>query len=470
MGISSAFNNSSSGLAAIAAWSELTAGNIANATKEGYVKKSLITESSATGGVYVTGISREVDSNLDSMYRAEIGAVARQEIIANELDNYSFQLGNPGDTLSISGQLSGLYSSFGLLSNSPADVSLQNNVLSSAIGLSNSLNNASNTLALTQSNIIDGIEGDVKTLNELLETLATLNGEISQETLPTARLATLQDERAAKIDALAELLDVNVSLDADGNMNILTGGGTQLVDGNVSFEVTYDRTLGELRVGGIEITPNKGGVRGFSEGQLAGRFDLQNEILPQMQLQLDEFARALMQGFEAADASLASGQAGLFTDLGVAYDPLQLAGLAGRVSVNTAVDPSLGGDIWRLRDGVGATTQGAASDSTQAISFLTIFETAQSFDPVAGQGSTAELINYVSGMVADQKLVQIDAQKSLVELGGRAEAIQSARQGVQGVNLDAELIQLTQIQQSYAANAQVMQSLKQMIDTLLAAV
>lgn len=470
MGLSSAFNNSVSGLATTAKWSELTAGNIANASNKSYVRKDLSVKSSATGGVSVTGITREVDSNLDRMYRFEVAGVARQEIISNELDGYSFQLGNPSDTLSMSGQLSQLYSGFGLLSNSPGDVALQNNVLTSAKGLVRGLNEASNSLAQTRTNVSAGIKNDVNTVNDRLTTIASLNAQIMQESAPTERRAILQDERAAEIDALSQMMNINVFQDTEGNLNIATGGGTQLVDGNISFEVTYDPGLKQLNVGGVDITPGKAGARGFSEGQLAGRFELLNDVLPQMQLQLDEFARALVQGFETTDTSLAPGQAGLFTDLGAAYNPLQLEGLAGRLSVNTAVDPATGGALWRFRDGIGATTQGPASDSTQTIAFLTVFETAQSFDSQAGQGSTAELMNYVSGMVSDQKLVQVQAQDKLRELGGRAEAVEAARQSVQGVNLDTELQKLTLIEQSFAANAQVIQSLSQMVDTLLAAV
>jgi len=470
VGISSAFNSSVSGLATTAKWSELTAGNIANASNEGYVRKDLNVQSSATGGVFVSGISREVDSNLDRMFRFEIAGVARQNIIANELDGHSFQLGNPSDTLSIPGQLSQLYSGFGLLSNSPGEVSLQNNVLITAKGLVRGLNEASNSLGQARTNVSAGIQNDVTAANDRLTNIANLNAQIMLESAPTERRAILQDERANEIDALAQMMNINVSKDTDGNLNITTGGGTQLVDRNASFTVAYDPGLKSLSVGGIDITPGKVGARGFSEGRLAGRFELLNDVLPQMQLQLDEFARALVQGFETTDASLASGQAGLFTDLGAAYNPLQLEGLAGRLSVNTAADPETGGALWRLRDGIGAVAQGPASNSTQTIAFLTVFETAQNFDPQAGQGSTAELVNYVSGMVSDQKLVQVQAQEKLRELGGRAEAVEAARQSIQGVNLDTELQKLTLIEQSYAANAQVIQSLTQMIDSLLAAV
>jgi len=470
VGISTAFRNSSSGLSTTARWAELTAANIANANREGYVKRSLVTESAPGGGVLATGLRREVNSNLDRLFRSELAGVARQEIIASQLDTYSFELGKPGDTLSMAGQFSNLYSGFGLLSNSPADTSLQNNVLASALGLANSLNDASSTLDQTLQSVTAGIQNDVSTVNAHLNKIAQLNIQIEGSQQATTHRADLQDERAKEIDALSILLDVNTSTDTRGNVSILTGQGTVLVDKATAFEVSYDISLGQLNVGDSEITPNKTGTRGFSGGQLAGWFDLKDDVLPQMKLQLDEFARALVESFEAADSSLSVGQAGLFTDQGAAYNPAQQEGLAGRLTVNAAVDPNRGGNLWRIRDGIGAATEGPAGDSTQPLKFLAVFEAAHTFDPQAGQGSSAELLDYLAGMVADQKLVQVDAQVKVEELGTKAQTIQSARQGVQGVNLDAELQQLTLIEQSYAANAQVTQSLTQMLDTLLAAV
>ncbi len=470
MGISTAFRNSNSGLIATAKWAELTSSNIANVNREDYVKRSLTTESTRDGGVLVTGIRREVNSSLDRLYRSELSSVSRQEVITNSLDNYTYTLGDPGDSLSIAGQFSNLYAGFGLLANAPADVALQNNVLSSATGLSNALNDASDTLDQTLKSVTAGINNDVETLNGHLDKVAQLNIQIGNEPLPNARRASLQDQRALEIDALSALINVNVATDTDGKVKLTTSEGTLLVDKGTAFEVSYDSFLGELNVGNIEITPNKTGVRGFTEGQLAGWFDLKDNILPQMKLQQDELARSLIEGFQAADASLSAGQAGFFTDLGAAYDPAQLDGLAGRITVNAAVDPEQGGNLWRIRDGVGASVQGAAGDSTQPLAFLNIFETPQSFDSQAGQGTSTDILNYIAGMVADQKLVQVDAKAKAEELDGKAQVAQSARMGIQGVNLDAELQQLITIEQSYAANAQVTQSLREMMDALLAAV
>ncbi len=470
MGISSAFVNSSSGLSATARWAELTAENIANANREGFSRRSLITQSSAAGGVLVTGADREVNSNLDRIFRLEASTLSRQGIIETELTTYSHQLGNPGDTNTISNQLSNFYSSFSLLSNAPADVSVQRGVLNSATGLVGSINATSNTLAQTLTNVELGIQSDVQTLNERLEGIANLNKQISASQSQTAQRAELLDRQSEEIDALSQLIDINITTDGLGNTNITTGGGTELVENDLAFNVSYNSTLGQLSVEGTDITPNQSGVRGFSQGQIAGRFELRNEIIPQSQLQLDEFARALIQGFEASDTSLPAGQAGLFTDLGVAYDPAQLEGLAGRISINDTVDPNNGGNLWHLRDGIGATTEGAASDSTQILQFLNVFETVQNFDTQAGQGDSVELLNFISGIVADQKLVRVNAQENAEALNVRTQAVQSSRQAIQGVNLDEELQQLIIIEQSYAANSQVLQSLTEMLDTLLASV
>ncbi len=470
MGISTAFRNSNSGLVATARWAELTAANIANANRQGYVRRTLSTESAPGGGVLVTGVTREVNSSLDRLFRSELAGVARQGVIASELDNYSFRLGDPADSLSIAGQFSNLYSGFGLLSNSPADTSLQNNVLASSLGLAKTLNDASNTLDQTLQSVTAGINNDVGLVNEHLNKIAQLNIQIGNEPQANNFKASLQDERALEIDALSVLVNINVRTSSDGKVGITTSQGTLLLDKGTAFNVSYDTSLGHLKVGNTEITPNKTGVRGFSQGQLAGWFDLKDDIIPQMKLQLDEFARVLVESFESADTSLSSGQAGFFTDQGAAYNPSQLEGLAGRLTVNAAVDPNRGGDIWRIRDGVGAAIEGPAGDSTQPLGFLAIFETAQSFDPQAGQGSTVEIADYLAGMIADQKLVQIDAQINAEELGGKAQVAQSARLGVQGVNLDSELQQLIVIEQNYAANAQVTQSIGQMLDALLAAI
>lgn len=470
MGISSAFSASQSGLRMTETWAEVTSANIANAHREGYVRRGLTLSSGGGSGVTVNGISREMNSALARMHRLEIGRMSRQEAVADGLETYAARLGQPDDTQALTSRLTTLQTSFDLLANNPADPSLQRATVEAAEALARTLNQASAALEEAGAGARRGVTQDVETLNNLLGKVALLDERIGQEKGATAGRAGLEDELGTTLDAIAELMDVRVSRDTQGRVTLHTSGGTPLIEAGTVQQVTYDAVTGRLMAGGNEITPGIAGVRGFEEGRIAGTLALQNEILPQMQLQLDEFARALVEGFEAADASLAPGQAGLFTDNGAAYDPAQRDGLAARLSVNAVVVPESGGALWHIRDGLGATASGAASDSTQINAFLSALEAQHGFDSQAELGDQVTLADYAANLISSQQFVRVDAQDRLETLQAGAEAIGATRSSSEGVNVDDELQKLATIEQAYAANSQVMRTLSEMIDTLLATV
>lgn len=473
MSISSAFVASQSGLRVTEKWAEVTSTNIANATREGYVRRGLALSSAAgeaSGGVAVTGITREVNSAMARMHRLEIGRMSRQEAVADGLETYATLLGQPGDAQALTSRLTALQSSFDLLASNPADPSLQRATVEAAGALTRTINQASAALDEAGAEARRGIAQDVEALNTLLGKVASLNERIGRETDATAGRAGLEDELATTLDAIAGLMDVQVRRNAQGRVTLHSSGGTPLIEAGTVQRVSYDAVAGRLMAGANEITPGAPGVRGFDEGRIAGALELQNQILPQMQLQLDEFARALAEGFEAADASLAPGQAGLFTDSGAAYDPAQRDGLARRLSVNTAVLPEAGGALWRIRDGLGAAAPGAASDSTQINAFLSALEAQHGFDTQAELGDQVTLADYAANLISAQQFVRVDAQDRLETLQAGADTIAATRSSSEGVNVDDQLQQLSAIEQAYAANSQVMRSLTEMLDTLLAAV
>lgn len=123
-------------------------------------------------------------------------------------------------------------------------------------------------------------------------------------------------------------------------------------------DVTFSAGDGTLMAGSQDITPFKDGVRGIQHGSLVGLSELKRDVIPRFKLQLDEYARGLIETFQTADASLAAGEPGLFTDNGAVFDPSKLDGLASRIQINEKV--AIGGDaeVWRLRDGLGAAGPG----------------------------------------------------------------------------------------------------------------
>jgi flagellar hook-associated protein 1 FlgK len=222
--------------------------------------------------------------------------------------------------------------------------------------------------------------------------------------------------------------------------------------------------------GDIDITPNSATARGSDSGRLAGLSWLIANDLPQMKLQLDELARGLVQSFEAADASVGAGQPGLFTDAGGAFDPAQLDGLAGRLALNDSVQPDKGGALWRLRDGAGATFPGEPGDTTQLNAFVDVLETGMAFDAATGLSTNARLGDYAADLVSQQNVLRVGADAQAETARVRLITFEDNRSSIEGVNVDTELQKLLEIEQAYGANSQVLTSLSDMLDTLLASV
>lgn len=469
MGLSSALSTATSGLLATQTWADITSRNVANASTEGYVRKSVVLTTS-NGGVTVTAIQREVDTMLDRLDRNASSSLAKQETIVDALTSYTALLGQPDDEASLASMLSNFQTALNSLATTPSNTSVQASVLSAANSLVSSLNDSSEMLSTLSDEVEMGIKYDVADLNEALYKVADLNQQLVRAEPGSVAAADLQDSIGTLLDEISGYMDVQVVTGSDGRVNLYTSGGTTLLDGTTVKDVSYDAVNGTLYAGSIEITPTNDKVRGFSGGSLAGLFELKDEILPEAQAQLDAFAATLIQSFEAADASLTAGEAGFFTDAGSAYDAANLSGLASRITVNSIADPSAGGSLSHIRDGFGASASGAEGDTTQVLAFIDVFSQDLAFDSSAGLGTGVTLLEYASDLVAAQQTARTDAESEYSAISVSAETISSSRNNLQGVSIDDEMQKLLLIEQTYAANSKMMTAIIEMMDTLLEAV
>jgi flagellar hook-associated protein 1 FlgK len=470
MSITSAINSSRSGLLANSRRAEIVSSNIANAQNENYSRRSLNVTTAPTSGVQVVGLKHEVNTAMDGLYRDENSRFERQSYTANVLSVHAQNMGDVDSEYGIPNQMNAFRDSLTLLANAPGDASLQRDVLAKAQQLTYAIKDAHESVTLIKRETQNSLDADIKETNDLLARIEKTNDDIMRSVEGTATRATLQDRLRADIDSLSSKIGIVTQYGADGEATVFTSGGNVLVGSGDTNYLSYNSTTGELLAGDVDITPGSAGRRAFSEGSIAGQMNMLTETVPQMQLQLDEIARGLIQGFENADTSLTSGQAGLFTDAGSAYSASAPSGLAGRIAINDAVDPQKGGALTRLRDGVGATVVGPNSDSTQVIGFADVFSTTMSFDANAGLGTSDQLGNFAVNVVSAHQTLRVEAQTQSDLLATTRETYHSARLNMTGVNLDDELQQLTMIEQSYAANSQVLRVVSEMIETLLNAV
>ncbi|WP_340241876.1 flagellar hook-associated protein FlgK [Sulfitobacter pontiacus] len=472
MSLSGALNSATAGLHTTQGQSRIAADNVSNAMTPGYVRREavLVTASGGQGGAVISEVRREVDATLQRMSRLENSRMTQYQSIQEGLTTYTAYLGQPGDGTSPADRFNDFQNSLTTLVNMPSSNGAQTSVALAAEDLVRSVKGAATTLSTTLNDVNMEIRYEVADLNTALYQLRDLNASGSGFTPGSLEAAQFDEKVDTILDQISGIVDTRIHRSSNGSISLYTVSGAALLEGRVVQDVTFNPSDGTLMAGNQDITPFKDGVRGIQHGSLAGLSELKRETIPQFSQQLDEYARGLIQTFEDADASLAPGEAGLFTDNGNAFDPANITGLASRLQINSKISSTGEAEVWRIRDGLGATSPGAGSETVQINAFLAGLDT--SMNAATGTGIPAEvtLRDFSAEMITSQAATRARAENDFNAAASAAEVVMSARRNSEGVNIDDEMQQLLLIEQSYAANSRVLTAVSEMIDTLIAAV
>lgn len=483
MSLSGALSNALSGLTANSRAASLVASNIANATTESYGRRTLETSSRTVGvgGVQIDGVNRRIDTAVLSDRRlsdAQTGFAEDMQTFASKIEAL---LGPSGEA----GSLSSFYSAFenAILSASsdPSSTQRLQTVALAAQDFVGKLNDVSTTLQLSRATADRTIAAQVDSLNTALGRVKDLNEAIAESMYRNGDASSLMDERQRVIDQVSEIVPLRTVQRDNGMIAVYAASGNPLLDPTIHSEpaeigftaqnlVTADMTLGNGLLSGLSISGQA--VNSTNEGPLGGgtlgaQLQIRDAVAVELQSVLDGIARDLIERFEPGgpDTTLVAGDPGLFTDAGLAFDPLNEVGLASRISLNALVDPA-GSGTWRLRDGLGAATQGDVGDARLLQAYSDALESLKvpgSTSLGTGAFSFGEHVGDFVSAVSTAR-VRADGQQSFSNAQNTAlkELELSA-----GVDTDAELQELLRIEQHYAANARVITTVDELMQTLL---
>lgn len=472
MNLTGALNSATSGLSTTQSLSRVAADNVANASTPGYVRRraELVTTGPGQGGARVSEIRREVDETLAKLARLENGKMARHQAVSEGLKSYTVFLGQPGDGISPADKFSAFQNSLTTLVNMPSSTGAQTGAVLAAEEVAKSVRSAATTLGTTRNEVDMEIRYEVADLNQALYTVRDLNQQRRHFEAGSLESAQLDEKIDGALDQISGTVDMRVTVSSSGSISIYTIGGAALVEGDLVQDVSYNPSDGTLMAGTQDITPFKDNVRGLQHGSLVGLSELKRDVIPRFSSQLDEYARGLIESFQNADSSLAPGQAGLFTDNGLPFDPANQEGIASRIALNSSISLSGAAEVWRIRDGLGATGPGDASDPGQISAFIDGLNNPVGADPETGIPAFVTVSDFAAEFVTAQATARARAENSFDAAASAAELVMAARRNSEGVSIDDEMQQLLLIEQSYAANARVLSAVSDMIDTLIAAV
>ncbi|MDV7270636.1 flagellar hook-associated protein FlgK [Thioclava sp. A2] len=482
MSISGSLSNALSGLAAASRMADVVASNTSNAMTEGYARRELSLASQTLGGngagVRILGLERITNNTVIQDLRLATSATSSAGVRADFYSRIEAVLGEPDDPSSLVAKVTAFEAALVEASSRPDSASRLEGVLRTATAITEHLTSVSDEISTLRMGADQEIQRQVDTLNGSLQQVDQLNASILAYRSSGRDATALMDQRQSIIDQISEIVPVRQQERDNLQVSLYTTGGAILLEGNpsqIGFSsvgvITPDMTqqsgaLSGLTLNGMTISSSKGGVLGG--GSLGALFEVRDDLATGAQSQIDAFARDLIERFQdpSVDPTLNSGDAGLFTDAGLAFSSANEVGISGRIRVSALVDPAHGGSVSKLRDGLGSTSTGDPSNATLLNAMLdSLTEARQPATGTFGGGANGSInlaADFLSQIAGNRLSAEDTASYATARQGALKELVLA-----DGVDTDYEMQMLLKVEQMYAANARVIQTIDSLISQIL---
>lgn len=418
--------------------------NIANASTEGYNRRSVMlmeSPSSATtsqfykpgvafGGVEIAFVSRGNDPYLDLAARLADSSFQNADTRATWMGDVQNALDD--GSLGVGQRLTGMFSAIERLASNPTDTTLRQNVLFSFEQINQAFKQSLEGLNNIQTGIGTTAVNDVAALNDAIGQLATANEGLRRAVIGSSNAAQLLDQRDLALSNIAKRIDVSVSFSDHGIANV-TYNGADVVKGIVpsSFGVTAnaDGTLVFTLAGAAAATPQNGSLAGLAQSATAtaDRVTRLNALASQYVTDVNGWHQGGLTAAGGAGQPMLSIGADASTIQMLISDPANIAAASsdGRINGNLLAINSIRG--------------------------------------------TAGVENGWSSIIAVQANLLNATKAEQSATSARNQQAQNARADVSGVDLDREAADLLRLQQAYQGCARIIQVARETMQSLFAA-
>ena len=317
-----ALNNAISGLRINQQSLGVLSQNIANVNTEGYSRQNIQQSAIVLGGigqgVQIDDIIRKVDKYLQRSVQNQ-GSVANSTATVSEYyQRVQAYLGQPGASNSLDTFMTTFFNSLQTLSNTPETVSYRSNALQAGAQLATQISNLAQNLEDLRFQADRDILDAVTIINTNIAKLEKLNVNISTAKALGQSTADQLDQRDQALRAIAEQMDISVTFDNFGAVNVVAANGVAIVEIGTSHRLQYtpvqssaalaeDAILSPLNMittaadgstsinsvalisGGTSTNVNSGLI----SGKIAGLQQIRDAVIPEVLNQLDMLASRL---------------------------------------------------------------------------------------------------------------------------------------------------------------------------------
>lgn len=481
MTLSSAMSAATSGLRVTSIGARVVADNISNAQTEGYGLRTLQLSAQSLGrdgaGVRVAAVVRQVDQATIDLLRDARTSASGADRLARFHTSLETLVGLPGDAQGLTTRFDSLEESLRSALGNPASDTHLSAVAQAGSDLARTIRDIGSGIDRMRDDADAAIHSDVGSLQVELDEIARLQVQISKATALGHPTSAFEDQRAARIDAISDLLPVRDIRAPDGRLMLLGADGTILADRQAAL-ISFSRTvapqphesmlsgdLSALLVNGRAATNH---AEFLGQGRLAGNFAIRDDLGLKYRQQIDQLAHDLT--IRAADPGGEPSPSGAFYGIfrlgALTTWPDTLAGLANAIVLDPQLSPDGGQEFWRLREGSAASSPNAPNQTSllqaRLQGLLSAGQALLTPIPVRQQDVGTQARDLTSFVAMER----MRAEDHGLAARGRLSALTELRAG-QGVDPDAQLQALMAIEQSYAANAKVIATVDGLLKTLL---
>ncbi len=301
-------SNSITGLLSLQQALTTTGHNIANANTPGYSRQSvdlLARAPTYTGdgylgnGVQVGSITRSFDQYVEAQLRTATSDNSRLSYLQNFANQVNSVLGDTSSGLPQ--QLQAFFNAAQNVAANPTDLTARSSFIGSAQTLTAQFNRVDGQLRTIDDQIASQTLDIGSEINSYAQQIADLNQRISlaQSQNPNAPPNDLLDQRDQLVEKVAKDINVQVTKDNSGNINLAVGSGQSLVLGSTATHISVGNSFAGVTVsiGNTDIT-NK-----VTGGTLGGMIQTQQQLIIPLRNKIGQAAVVLAQEVNANQAA-----------------------------------------------------------------------------------------------------------------------------------------------------------------------
>jgi len=444
---------------------EIIGNNISNINTEGYSRQSAVLTPYPSmnfggffigQGVLVSDVRRDHDTFITDQLQEKSIEFGLQSGQANPLAELERIFNVTEDNLAT--EIDSYFDSWQELSANPSGLVERDIVIQRGELLSESFHSITNDLNSVQQNINDSIVSKVDDVNSKITEIAELNTRIFNVEIQGQTANSARDRRDVLAKDLASSLGAQTYYDSKGMMAVQLPGGLPLVQGNSAMAIEavpngQELDL-ELSAGGVTRTI---GLNNLG-GEFFGLVNIRDVVIPGLKDNLDKLSYGITTAVNAAHAA----GSGLDNSTGLNF-----------FTPNPVLPPPA--NAWKdAARNMGVALTDSSQVAAAALSAIVAPGDNRNALLIANLGETTHPLlgsdtfnSYYGKMTAT---VGIMTNQNTLSLGGSEDAmvqLQNLRDGLAGVSLDEEMINLIQFQRGFESSAKFLSTIDEMMASLM---